>query len=325
MIDRLFYVGRLGWLRSLPDVESPADTPPSRIGGSGQSLYGRQWRDTLSYLDSWTWKWNNLLAPQTVYVDALLHGQVRGPLRLLDPRKVNRVPRQQASGGSVSGSSEGFGVSAGGLQYRDLLKASPSVDTLPMGDSIRGCQEWVRPNAGSGALYLAGPELDGTWRAPLLPGEQVRLSMWVGGADGLAPELRWIEYERDDTPHSYYSTQQASDTVALASGVWQEVSLLVTGKVASGTGTFTSASITPRLYLPEGSPAGSVFVTGIQVRSVESELPHGIHGACVPDPPPGLWYPGGASPRVVVDPGPAAHADVGWYDAGLTLTETTTV
>lgn len=324
-MDRNFYVGALGWMRALPDVEAVPGVDPGRIGGSGSSMYGSQWRDTLGYAGVWSWKWKNLLPQQQRYVRALILGQVRQPLRLLDPRLINRLPPQVASGGSTLASSDGFGVSTGGLQYRDLLKVAPNVDTLPASDIIRGCQEWLRPNGGAGTCYLAGPELDGTWRAPFLPGEELRLSTWVAGLDGLTAQLRWIDYERDDTAHSYFSSSQTSSSVVLKSGVWQEVSLYVKGKARGVAGdTYTSASISPRLYTPDTAP-GSIWHTGWMVREPDADAPPpGLNGPCVVPGDRTLWYPGGATPRVVVDPEASSYPSPGFYDAGLILTETTT-
>lgn len=314
MISTQFHVGPIGGLVELPDVLGQVDAPLERIGGSSRSLLGRQWRDTLGFQRSWAWSWDALLPEQVAAVEALAYGLVPGPLRLLDPYRANRLPEQVASGGSVTRSGRGFAVTVGGVQYRSNRLVAPDPTTLGPGRLLRGCQEWLRPTSGDGVLYLPGNTLDGAWRMPVVPGESLRLSAWLAGQAGVQPRLGWVEYDRADVGTAY----QTPTGLPVTSTGWQRA----TTEFVPAPGT---VAVTPRLALPAGSPAGSVFVTGLSFGPLDAEaLPGAMAVLCEPDDPGDGWRVGGGAAEVIPEPNGGGYTGTpGLRKSGLTLVETT--
>lgn len=308
-----FHVGPIGGLVALPDVEGDVEVPLERIGGSAVSLMGRQWRDTLGFRRSWRWQWDTLLPEQVVAAEALAYGMVPGPIRLLDPHRANRLPEQVASGGSVNRSSRGFAVTAGGVQYRSLRLLNPDLATLTPGRLLRGAQEWIRPSAAEGVLYLPGSTIDGTWRLPVVPGERLRLSAWVAGQAGLQPRLGWVEFSR--TGAGAAATSPAP--VAVNSTTWQRTSVEFTPQAST-------VSITPRLVLPSGSIAGSLYVTALSLGPLDAEQrPGALAVVCDTDDPGGGWRIGGGSAEVVPEPDGGGYRRRPFRSTGLLLVEST--
>lgn len=313
MVSTQFYVGPIGGLLALPDVQGDVDAPLERIGGSSRSLMGRQWRDTLGFQRSWSWSWDTLLPEQVVAVEALAYGIVPGPLRLLDPYRSNRLTEQVASGGSVTRSARGFAVTVGGIQYRAVRLIAPNVTTLVPWRLLRGCQEWMRPTAGDGVLYLPGNTLDGTWRLPVVEGERLRFSAWLAGQSGVAPRLGWVEYDRAGVATAY----QTPTGLPLNSTTWQQ-----------GTTEFIPAAgtvaVSPRLSLPAGTAAGSVFVTALSLGPLDAEeRPGALSVLCEPDDPGEGWRIGGGAAEVVAEPNGGGYPGMaGLRKGGLTFVET---
>lgn len=317
-MDTSFYVGTPGSMVALPDVYSPVDAPVTRIGASSRSLGGNQWRDTLGYRRSWTWKWENLLPAHRPYVDALMYDLVPGPLRLIDPRRANRLPEQVASGGSVMRSTQRFAVTAGGTAYRDLRTAT-ATDPTSLGPArlLRGCVEWLRTGPGTGTLYLSGSEADGTWRLPLTPlNEPLQLSCWVAGNSGVTVGLEWTEYDAAGVGTGFFS-DAGGDTVQLSSSQWQ----LLTVNIAPDP---ASVSLSPRLTTDAAQPSGSVLSTAWQIAALDAEtgVTDSLSGDCAAPELADGWRTGGGAPYVVVDPGGYTYTLPGFTDVGLVLTET---
>lgn len=315
-MDTGFYVGALGSMVALPDVATPVDVGLARIGGSGVSLMGRQWRDTLGTRRSWSWAWDNLLPAQLPYVEALATGLVRGPLRLIDPRRANRLHEQHASGGSRSRSARGWAVTAGGVGYKALTAVEPDPATLGPGPLLRGCIEWSRNAGGAGVLYPSGLDGTGVWLVPLLPNREVlQLSCWVAGKAGLVVELRWSEYDKASVATPLFS-DATSDTAVLQSGAWQQITV----NVAPAAG---AVGLLPRLAVDASQPSGTVLTTGWQVAALDAEeRPSGGWSGRMPPEIAAGWRIGGGAPFVVADPAAGAYPRYGWHGAGLTLIET---
>jgi hypothetical protein len=312
-MNTTYHVGPIGGLVALPDVLGDRDQPLERIGGSSRSLLGRQWRDTLGFQRSWSWSWDALLPEQVAAVEPLAYGVMPGPIRLLDPYRANRLPEQVASGGSVTRSARLFAVTTGGVQYRALRLAGPNPLTLGPWRLLRGCQQWLRPTAGDGVLYLPGNSLDGTWRLPVLPGERLRLSVWLAGQSGVQPRLGWVEYDRNDAPTAY----QTPNGLGINSSTWQRG----TTEFVPGAST---VAVSPRITLPAGSVAGSVFVTALSLGPLDAEArPGALDVLCDLDDPGDGWRIGGGAAEVIPEPnGGGISAAPGLRKFGLTLVET---
>lgn len=316
-MDTGFYVGPIGSMVQLPDVDTVVDVALSRIGGTGVSLMGNQWRDTLGYRRAWGWKWENLLPAQLPYLEALAAGMVPGPLRLIDPRRANRLPEQIASGGSRSRSPDGFGVTLGGRNYRDLRAVEPDPLTLGPNAMLRGCIEWARNTGGAGVLYPTGPEPGGTWRCPLRPGvpEVLEFSAWVAGKAGLVVGLEWTEYDRAGVGTTYAS-DASGDQATLTSGGWQQITVNIAPAASA-------VSLMPRLVTDAAQPSGSVLTTAWQLAALDAEeLPPGQWSGQLPEEIAAGWRIGGGAPAVVADPVSGSYRRYGWHSAGLSLIET---
>lgn len=315
MSDHLFHVGPIGSLLPLPDrlVDVPASL--TRLGGTHVSLEGNRITDTFGFKRSWSWAWENLLPWQLPYVEALVYGLVPGPLRLIDPRRTNRLPEQNATGGSVRRSARGWNSSAGVLSYRAIRGLPADPASLPAAVALRGAIGWQLLATGGGSCYPADAATsDGTWRTPVLPGEEIEAFCWATGPSGTQVNLTRREYSATGD-----ATTITGPIVTLSATEWRRVAV-------SFTPAGSTVSIATLLTAAAATPPGFVFTTAWQIADPQAEVlsPRFVTD-CFGDATSdftGGWRPGGGAPVVTTAPQGHAYGLPGLHHIGLTLLET---
>lgn len=315
------WVGPLGSMKPLPDVapSSAVSVPVTRVGAIHRSLAGGLTVDTFARKRAWTWAYDMLLEPQTVYLEALQYGTVPGPLRLIDPRRPNRLPEDVASGGSTSKSTTMFYTDNGSaLYYHPLSDAgSAPLSTLGPGAMLSGMQEWLVmvPSVSGNFVHPRDPRWgDNRWRTPVVPGETITFSAWV-----LAPTSCSVDLE-----------------VAWFDGAGAMTAVVVAPITAMNPASWTE--LTGSLPVPDGAvaclpylattatycrPSTSIYTTGWSVTNgLGAPMPIGITHHCgEPEELAGGWRIGGGAPYVVADVAGATYPRPGFYGGGLTLYE----
>ncbi|MFI9381239.1 hypothetical protein [Kutzneria sp. NPDC052558] len=163
-----FLLGPLGALRALPSptLGTAPVASAARLGGVHRSLTGRVTVDRLAVRRTWTLAWPYLDDATRAYLDALYLGVVAGPLWLVDPMRVNRLPGHVAATGSASRTTTGFTVTAGTVAW---AAGVPTVAEVPLAGGL----SWSVPASG-GALTADAV-------VPVAGGETVTASATLAG------------------------------------------------------------------------------------------------------------------------------------------------
>lgn len=163
-----FLLGPLGALRPLPSpaLGSPPGATATRVGAVHRSLTGRPTVDRLAVRRAWSLSWPYLDTATHAYLDAIHLGLVAGPLWLLDPQRVNRLPVPIAGTGSATRGTAGFTATTGTLAFTTAVPAA--------GLPLAGGLAWTP--AASGGQVTADPLV------PLVAGEAVTFSAHVAAS-----------------------------------------------------------------------------------------------------------------------------------------------
>lgn len=313
-LDSLYYLGPLGRLRPLPDVFSPVDAGLRRGVASHVSLGGHAVDDVMWQRRAWSWDWATMLPVQVAYVDALHAGLVPGPLRLIDPRRANRLPDYVASGGSTRGTAAGFLAAAGTRSYVSIFTVPADEDTLGPVGMVLGATKWTNPTT-AGMFAADRYVATSPWWVPLLPGETVDCFAWV--AADAAATVRPTYQTRTAAGVVATTTVPAADEV-LTLGEWSKVAWQVT----AGAGI---VALCPGIA-PTSDLTGSLYTTGWQVGPPDAEtMPPMSAYDCVDDStgdPSDGWRVGGGGPVVrVVGDGAHSYPFPQFHAAALTVAE----
>src|ERR1051326_3589204 len=114
MAPLTWYLGPIGNLVQIPAPAKPAEVPHAIPGGVLEALGGAVTVDRTGYAArSWRMEWPYLTEDNLTYLEAVGNGLVKGPLRLLDPMRRNRLPRRIAAAGSLRRSATDFTKTVG--------------------------------------------------------------------------------------------------------------------------------------------------------------------------------------------------------------------
>ena len=256
-----WYLGSIGNLVQIPAPARPAEVEHALIGGVHTSLGGAVTVDrSATSPRAWRFEWPYLTEDQLTYLEAVGQGLVKGPLRLIDPARRNRLPRRIATAGSLHRSASDFVQSVGNAPTWVAVADPPS--TVP----VRGAISWQRTATTAGSLTPASS----ADRVPVVVGEQLRASIWVRNAtiQAAAAIDAW------DSAGS--SSRTTGTATTLSASTWTQ--LTVTYTVAAGR-----VSASPALVVANGQAASTLHATGWQI-SLQSE--------------PTTWTLGGGTPVV---------------------------
>lgn len=316
----LCFVGPLGALEPLPDVAPSGGTSVgvTRIGGMHRSLAGGMTVDTFARKRTWVWTWDMLTEKQLPYVEALQWGHIKGPLRLIDPRRYNRLPEEVASCGTTSGSAQKFLADNNSATYWAPLGKMPGdPSTLAPRRVVRGGLEWqiLTPSSENYLLPSDHRYSDAVYRVPILPGETLEFSAWC-----LYPQTAQIFAGISwRTANGVFIDSSEGEFVPGGGDEW--VRLSVTASPPDGAGFALPFLDTNKDFMPT---ATSIFTTAWQVASpsLARMIPVGITEHCDVPEIAGEWRQGGGGPFVVPDVGANVYARPGFYNTALTLIET---
>jgi hypothetical protein len=316
----LCYVGPLGALEPLPDVASSqgATVSLSRIGGAHRALAGGLTVDTFSRKRTWTWTYDMLMDKQLPYVEALQWGHLQGPLRLIDPRRYNRLPEDIASGGTTTGGATNFITDNNTAAYWTPTRDMPGdLSTLGPRRVLHGGLEWQIITPDPNENFLLAREwryADGVYRTPVLPNETLEVSAWC-----LYPESAQIVVGMTwRTVDGVFI--DSTVTELLPGGGDQWIRLAVSAAAPDGAAFCAPFLSSQAPYLPT---AISIYTTGWQIASptLARLIPTGVTEHCDVPEIAGQWRQGGGAPYVVPDVSDMAYTRPGFYGTALVLME----
>lgn len=256
-----WYLGSVGNMVAIPDPDGPADIGMELRGGVHQSLTGATTVDRVAVPRSWPLQWTRLDEDTVTYLELIGHGLVKGPLRLIDPMRRNRLPRRIATGGSLRRSVADFTQTGGSAPTWAAVTGPPA--TVP----VRGAISWQRTTTAAASLTTAAAGD----RVPVIVGELIRVSCWVRNATTQAA----VALDAWDSAGAAARTTGTATTLSVST--WTQLTVNYT--VASGR-----VSLSPALVVASGQAASTLHATGWQI-SMQSD--------------PLTWTLGGGTPVVV--------------------------
>lgn len=256
-----WYLGPAGALVKIRAPATDLDASPELIGAVHQTLSGSRTVDRIAQPRKWPCRWSALTEDETTYLRMVGLGLVRGPLRIIDGETRNRLPVRVAAAGAYTQSAVDF-TQAGSSAPTWLAITDPPA-TVP----VRGVTSWQRTTTAAGELKT----VLAAHRVPLIPSEQVRVSLWARGAAIQASAAL------DAWNAAGAAARTTGSVVTLHATNWTYLDV-----------TFTPASdrveLSPLLSVANGQAASTLQTTGWQV---------------APASAPTLWTPGGGAPVVV--------------------------
>jgi hypothetical protein len=275
-----FWLGPLGYLRQLPLLPLTTSHTASEtiFGGLFEAVDGTGTLDILGLKRSWELDWVCLEADELAAVHAWFHRLNRAALRIIDPRAYNRLSRDGASGGSWSRGITAHTVTAGTRAF--VAVTDYPADVLGLVD---GGIAWSVPLNTAATLRI-----DATDKIPLIPGEQITLSVLLKGTLGAQVGVQFY-----DIAGAAGSTSLASSTT-LAGWAWK-----------SYTFTPSSTQVSASLIVVAASGAARTVTVG----------PAFWH------PTNTTWTPGTGCPRVLIPTMTTRYPGLARQDPGITLRE----
>lgn len=275
-----FWLGPLGRLRQLPlmPISGNTDATEELVGDLMTSIDGTGTLHVLGHKRTWKLDWVCLTAAEESAIHAWFQGLARSALRLVDVRAWNRLSRDGASGGSWSRDMAAHTVTAGTRTF-GLVTDYP--DTIA--DVVDGGISWAVPLNTASTLRI-----DATDKIPLIPGEQITVSVLLKGSLGAQVGAQ------------YYDLAGATTTTTLA------------GSVTLGAWAWLSHTFTPSSTQKSAALIVSAASGAARTLTVGPALWH---------PSNTNWTPGTGCPRVLVTAMPMRYPGLANHDPGITLVE----
>lgn len=256
-----WYLGRVGSLVQIPAPADPAEVTPDILGGVAQSLGGATTVDRTATPRSWKFQWPYLVESNLTYLEAIGFGLVKGPLRLVDPMRRNRLPAQISSGGSQRRDTTGWTQTGGSTPTWAAVTDPPGA--VP----VRGVISWQRTTTAAAALTTSNVH----HRVPVVPAQQVRVSCWARGAAIQAAA------GVDGWDSSGASTRTTGTAATLNTTTWTQLT-------ATLTPASDRVSLSPLLSVASGQAASTLQTTGWMLSAAAEST---------------TWALGGGAPVVV--------------------------
>lgn len=258
---------------------------PEFVGGVHRALSGSVTVDRIAQPRRWPLKWAALTEDQAMYLRLVGLGLVRSPLRLIDQELRNRLSVDVASGGSYTQSVDSWTQTGGSAPTWLAITDPPS--TVP----VRGVVSWQRTTTAAGVLTTA----NSADRVPLIPSEQVRISLWARGAA--------------ISVSAGYDAWNAAGSASRANGATSTLHATNWTQVST---TYTPPSdrieLSPLLNVASGQSASTLQTTGWMVSPSSAST---------------SWAVGGGAPTVVAGSElTETYIMVGLREFGLLLLET---
>lgn len=275
-----FWLGPLGQLRQLPltPVGGTIAANETLVGGLTTSMNGTGTLDVFGHKRAWDLDWVCLTAAEVAAVHAWFQRLTRADLRLVDVRAYNRLSRDGASGGSWSRDVVAHTVTAG---TRALVTVT-DYPTALLG-LVDGGLAWSVPGS-----TVATLRIDATDKIPLVPGEQITLSVLLKGTLGAQVGVQ------------FYDAVGAAGSTSLASSA-----------------TLSGWAWYARTFTPS---AGQVSASLIVVAASGSARTITV-GPALWHPSNTDWAPGTGCPRVLMPTMTTNYPGLARHDPGITLVE----
>jgi hypothetical protein len=316
----LCFVGPLGSMEALPDVMSSQGTQVdvTRIGGMHRALAGGLTVDTFARKRTWTWTYDMLMDKQIAYIEALQWGHIKGPLRLIDPRRYNRLPEEIATAGTTTGTANAFLTDSSSTAYWHPTRNMPGdLSTLGPRRVLHGGMEWqiLVPDPNENLLAARDWRYDGFWRVPLLPNETVEASCWCLYEPTAQIVLGLTWRDGNGLP-----VTDSTVTELTPGGGDEWIRLAASGTAPDGAVFCTPFLSSQSPYLPT---ATSIYTTAWQVASptLARMIPPGVTEHCDVPEIAGEWRQGGGGPFVVPDVSSTTYTKPGFSSSALVLIE----
>lgn len=295
MAERWFYLGPVGRMVALPCPETGLDNTLEKVAARHVSLNAGTTEDIRGFRRKWTVEFPWLTADDVGYLEAVYTGAIRGPLRLIDPTRRNRLTLaasvstplpQWANGVRALVPTQGVAASVYDVAPPDV--SYTSRDGRPITYRTDAPLRWTVP----------GPDdrlqLDPVIGVPVVPGETLTFSVYVramtaGTTADVALEL---------VPHAGVAATQVGATQAVGDQ-WERITYSWTPPADAG-------AVTPRIAVPDAPANTNVLVANAQVEA---------------NPTASAWVPGAGCPHVLITELPAKSPIYPLITAGMSLQE----
>lgn len=177
-----WYLGPPGDLRALFCPERDIDISELRFGGLHQSLGGARTMDVTGVKQQYSFNWQYMESAEYKWIRALHTRLIRGPHRLIDPLKVNRLSVGASKGDLAPHRWPFITVSAGEVEYAN------DYPTSVLGQR----SVWWTERTASSTLSF-----DSTKMTDVFPLETVAVSAYLKGDSSVSVDMYIAWYDKD--------------------------------------------------------------------------------------------------------------------------------
>lgn len=245
MADPIWMLGPSGDLRPLICPERDVDITPVRYGGIRQGLSGARNLDVTGHRMEYGFKWTYLDQLEYQWIEAMHLRHLKGPFRMLDPLKKNRLTPESSSGKLGKGTAQGAEMINGiGSRVYDW-----PAGIFPGNQSTA----WTNRSASVGIIRF-----DKVKRTTVIPGETLTASVWLKSTVAQSIQLVLDWWDR--------TTQTTSSTTELAAVTTAWTRFSITRTVPAGTHSAVFA-----FYFSNATPIVNFAAAQIEQGSVATD------------------------------------------------------
>lgn len=210
MADPIWLLGPSGDLRPLICPERDIDITPVRYGGVRQGLSGARTMDITGHRMQYNFKWSYLDQEEYKWIEAMHLRQLKGPFRMIDPFKKNRLTPESSGAKMGNGTAQGVEMVNGlGTRAYDW----PAAVTDP------GNQSTIWSNRAPGQATF---RFDKFKRTTVTAGEVITASVWLKSNENTNMNFVFDWCDR------YGQVSSSSSVAAAMTSVWTRFSITKT-------------------------------------------------------------------------------------------------
>ncbi len=218
MMDPIWLLGPSGDLRPLVCPERDITITPVRYGGIRQGLSGARTVDVTGHRDEYSFKWSYLDLEEFKWLEAMNSRLVRGPFRMINPLKKNRLTPESSMGKVGGGTAQGLelinGIGSREYSYPANLLGNEST-------------KWTNRSSGSAIIRH-----DKVKRTTVFPGETITASIWLKSTLNVNMTMVFDWYDRIATLSS------STTAVAAMTNTWTRFSITRTVPAGAHSAVF---------------------------------------------------------------------------------------
>lgn len=258
-----WYLGPLGDLRALSCPDTGITMNPVRYGGVFQGLSGARSTDTMGIRTDYGFAWASLDADEWYWLESLYTRSVRGPHRLIDPTRKNRLSIGATSLRVTRGTANGVFIDS---PFVTTDASSAALMDIPALSKV--VFNW--------SATARNIVFDTGRPTPVFPLETVTGSVHTGASSGSTYNACQLRFDFVTRTGSIVATENVGFT---PTPTWARVS--ITRQAPPG-----AAGVTMSVVLGANVTGNQVYLNAPQIES---------------GPAPTKWQPGGAAPVVILD------------------------